>query len=59
MKANFWRSLLAVLAGNAIYFLLYRYLPKGAQHQPNHIDVGLALDFWICLVCYAIVRLIR
>ena len=55
---NFWRSLLAVLAGNLIYYASYRYLPPGAQHHLYQIDWGLAVDFWMCLVCYGIVRLI-
>ena len=52
MKANFWRSLAAVVAGNAIYLVLEPHLPPNARHQPYRIDVGLAVDFWICLVCY-------
>jgi len=59
MKHRLWRYLAAILIGNAIYFSLARYLPERAQHQPYHIDWGLAVDFWICLVCYGIVRLIR
>jgi hypothetical protein len=48
-----------VLAGNAIYFSVERFLPARAQHQLYQIDWGLAVDFWICLVCYGLVRLIR
>lgn len=59
MKANFWRSLIAVVAGNAIYFGVIGWLPERARHQPYHIDWGLAIDFWICLVCYGLVRMIR
>jgi hypothetical protein len=59
MKANFWRSLIAVVAGNAIYFSVQRFLPPPAQHIPFKIDLGLAIDFWTCLVCYGIVRMIR
>jgi hypothetical protein len=59
MKRNFWRSLVAVLAGNAIYFGLYRYLPPKAQHQPFQLDWGLVVDAWICLVCYGLVRLVK
>jgi hypothetical protein len=58
VKSNFWRSLLAVVAGNVIYYSVERYLPLGAQHQIYKIDWGLAVDFWFCLVCYAVVRLI-
>jgi len=59
MKQNFWRSLVAVVAGNAIYFSLMRYLPPRGQHTPFQIDWGLAVDFWVCLVCYGLVRMIR
>ena len=56
---RFWQSLAAVLAGNAIYFSTERFLPGPARHQLYQIDWGLAVDFWICLVCYGLVRLIR
>ena len=59
MKRNFWRSLIAILAGNAIYFSVQRWLPLKAQHQPFVIDWGLAVDFWICLFCWGLLRLIR
>jgi hypothetical protein len=59
MKRQFWQSLIAVLAGNAIYFSTQQYLPPRAQHGICRIDWGLAVDFWICLVCYGLVRLIR
>ena len=58
-KRDFWRSLVAVLAGNAIYFGVERFLPVKAQHQSFQIDWGLAVDFWVCLVCYGLARLIR
>jgi hypothetical protein len=47
------------VAGNAIYFSVERFLPVRAQHQIYQIDWGLAVDFWMCLVCYGLVRLIR
>ena len=56
---QFWQSLIAVLVGNAIYYGLYHYLPLRAQHQRNQLDWGLAVDFWICVVCYFLVRLFR
>ena len=58
-KRSFWQSLAAVLAGNAIYLCVEPYLPARAQHQLYQIDWGLAVDFWICLACYGLVRLIR
>ena len=54
-KRSFWQSLVAVLAGNAIYFSVERFLPMRAQHQIYQIDWGLAVDFWMCLVCYGLV----
>ena len=54
-----WHSLVAVLADNAIYFSTERFLPAAAQHQLYKIDWGLAVDFWMCLVCYGLLRLIR
>ena len=59
MKHRLWRYLIAILAGNAIYFAVEQYLPPRGQHQPFQLDWGLAIDFWMCLVCYMIVRLIR
>jgi hypothetical protein len=41
-KRSFWQSLVAVLAGNAIYFCVERFLPARAQHQPYQIDWGNA-----------------
>ena len=59
MKRRFWQSLVAVLAGNAIYFGLARYLPPRAQHGVFQMDWGLAIDFGICLACYGLIRLHR
>jgi len=59
MKHVFWRSAIAVVLGNAIYFAGERFLPVPAQHQSFQIDWGLAVDFWVCLVCYGLIRLIR
>lgn len=55
---NFWISLAAVLAGNAIYYLvLWPVLPPNARHRINTIDVGLLIDFWVCLVIYGVLKL--
>ena len=53
---NFIQTLIAVVAGNAIYFILIPHLPPGARHVPNHIDAGLAVDFWFCLVVFGILK---
>jgi hypothetical protein len=59
MKANVWRSLIAVLAGNAIYLGIYGFLPPKAQHQPYRIDWGLAIDAWICVACWGLLQLVK
>src|SRR5437763_16881373 len=53
---NFVHSLVAVLAGNAAYFLLMPLLPLRARHAPFQIDLGLLLDFCFCLVAFGIVK---
>lgn len=55
---NFWKSLAAVLLGNAVYFLLMAHLPPAARHAPNRLDLGLAVDFWFCVVAYGVVDLV-
>jgi hypothetical protein len=48
------RALAAILAGNVLYFLVaWPRLPEAARHRPFALDVGLAIDFAICVVIYA------
>jgi hypothetical protein len=54
--ANFIHALVAVLVGNAAYFLLGRYLPPRARHVPLQIDLGLVVDFWFCLVVFGLIK---
>ena len=56
---NFLQALAAILLGNGVYFVLYHSLPPIARHRPFHADVGLALDFWFCLVAYGLIRTAR
>jgi len=56
--ANFIHALAAVLAGNVVYFLLARYLPLAARHDPFRIDLGMVVDFSICLVAFVIIKTI-
>ena len=50
--------LAAILIGNAIYFLsLFAHLPAVFRHQTRKIDLGMALDFVICVVVYSLIRL--
>ncbi len=58
--ARFWRSLVAVLAGNAAYFLVfYRHLPPAARHAPGRLDWGLVVDFWMCLFFWGVLEMVR
>ncbi len=56
--ANFVQSLVAVLAGNALYFLLMPYLPVRARHVAPRLDLGVVVDFWFCLVILGIIKTI-
>jgi hypothetical protein len=55
-KMNFLQSLAAVLAGNIVYFLIMPYLPPAARHNPPHLDLGVLVDFWICLVFLGVIK---
>lgn len=57
VTGNFWRSLAAVLIGNAVYFACSRYLPPAARHNTDGFDLGLAVDFWFCLVVMGLLEL--
>lgn len=50
--------LVAVLVGNAIYFLvLFPVLPPSLQHQPLRMDAGLLLAFLCCVGIYGVIRM--
>jgi hypothetical protein len=59
MMKNFLDALLAVLAGNAIYFLLMPRLPRAARHALFKEDWGLLLDFAICAAIFVAVKYVR
>ncbi|HLB93387.1 MAG TPA: hypothetical protein VJK27_13680 [Terriglobales bacterium] len=54
---NFLDALAAVLAGNAIYYLLMPHLPAPARHRLFQEDWGLVVDFAICTVIFVAVKL--
>ena len=56
---NFLDALLAVLAGNAIYFLLMPHLPRVARHALFKEDWGLLVDFVICAAIFVAVKYVR
>lgn len=56
---NFIESLIAVVAGNVVYFLLMPHLPPAARHSPMHVDLGVVVDFWFCLVFLGAIKTLR
>ncbi|HME35417.1 MAG TPA: hypothetical protein VKF84_09270 [Candidatus Sulfotelmatobacter sp.] len=56
---SFLQALLAIILGNAVYFALIPSLPTVARHRPFHLDLGIVLDFWFCLVAYGLIRTAR
>jgi hypothetical protein len=59
MPRNFLQSLAAVVAGNAIYFLIMPYLPRAARHSAfRTFDLGIFIDFGICVAMYGVLELI-
>jgi len=56
---NVVQALLAVVLGNVVYFVLAPSLPAVARHQPFRFDVGVVVDFWLCLVAYGLIRTAR
>ncbi len=59
VSANFLQALLSIILGNVVYFLLAPSLPLAARHRPLHMDLGMILDFWFCLVAYGLIRTAR
>jgi hypothetical protein len=56
---NFLDALIAVLAGNAIYFLLMPRLPLAMRHSLFKEDWGLAVDFVVCTAIFVLVKVAR
>jgi hypothetical protein len=57
--SNFFDALVAVLAGNAIYFLLMPHMPLAMRHSLFREDFGLLVDFAICTIIFIAVKLTR
>jgi hypothetical protein len=59
VSVNFLQTLLSIILGNLVYFLLMPSLPLAARHRPFRMDLGMILDFWFCLVAYGLIRTAR
>jgi hypothetical protein len=51
--------LVAVLLGNVIYLFVEPQLPPIMRHRMFRVDLGLAVDFLMCVAVYGLVRLVR
>ncbi|MGH9717325.1 MAG: hypothetical protein ACRD4R_11445 [Candidatus Acidiferrales bacterium] len=50
--------LVAILFGNAIYyFSLFPHLPGSLRHQGFQMDLGVLVDFLVCVAMYGLIRL--
>ncbi len=59
MRARLLRAAAAVAGGNVLYFLVaWRHFPASARHRPFALDLGLGVDFAICLALYALLALV-
>ncbi len=54
--SNFVHALVAVLVGNAAYFLLEKHLPVAARHNGFKTDLGTLVDFCFCLAVFGLIK---
>ena len=54
--ANFLHALAAVVGGNVLYFIVEKHLPAPAHHVLFKLDLGMVVDFCICLVFFLIIK---
>lgn len=59
VRLNFLQALLAIILGNLVYFALLPSLPPVARHHPLHLDLGMLLDFWFCVVAWGLIKTAR
>ena len=52
-------SLVAVVAGNLVYFLVSPLLPAALQHELFRMDLGLFVDFLFCGLALVAIRRVR
>ncbi len=56
-RAKWIKFLVAILLGNALYFVLSPHLPAAARHHSWTVDLGTVVDFWFCLLVYGLLEL--
>ncbi len=59
MLRRIFKQTVAVVVGNLLYFfVLMPHLPAAGRHRPDRLDLGLIVDFWLCVVLYGVIELI-
>ena len=59
MLRKILKQTVAVVVGNLLYFfVLMPHLPPGGRHHPDQLDLGLIVDFWVCVVLYGVIELL-
>ena len=51
--------LVAILAGNILFLLIEPQLPSMLRHRMFRVDLGLGIDFLICVAVYGLVYAVR
>lgn len=52
------KYLIAIVAGNVIYFSLEPHFPPAAQHRAYRPDLGTFVDLWFCVAVYGLIELL-
>lgn len=59
LLSRFLQPFIAVVVGNAIYFLaIDSRLPPNLRHKLYKLDMGVAIDFWVCVCVWGILEMI-
>ena len=59
MTRRLLKQTLAIVGGNLLYFfVLMPHLPEAGQHRPDRLDLGLVVDFWVCVAVYGVIELV-
>ncbi|MDR3746951.1 MAG: hypothetical protein P4M04_02155 [Acidobacteriota bacterium] len=59
MLRKLTKQFIAVLVGNLVYFFaLMPHLPLAGQHRPDRLDLGLLVDFWVCVAFYGVIEML-
>jgi hypothetical protein len=55
---RWFEYLIAILLGQLIYdFSLVPHLPETLRHHGSNIDLGLGVNFVVCVAVYGLIRL--